>query len=184
MIKKAIIFFVVLVLVSPVILGVSLWVMIPKKEIQSLVEGFVLVTPLEEGKVQYDFVSEKPPRWVLLSELERSTYMAFVISEDWAFFEHKGIDWTQLKEALEDHFKKGKNLRGASTISQQVIKNLFLTHDRSLSRKVQEWVITTYMERHLSKEKILEVYLNIIEFGQGVWGIHHAAEFYFKNYSG
>jgi len=180
MLKKVLILFLVLVLLTPVILGVSLWVMIPKKEIQSLVEGYVLVTPLEEGKVQYDFVTEKPPRWVLLSELERTIYMAFVISEDWAFFEHKGIDWNQLKLALESHFKDGKNLRGASTISQQVVKNLFLTHDRRLSRKVQEWVITTYMEKNLSKEKILEVYLNIIEFGVGVWGIHHAADFYFK----
>jgi monofunctional glycosyltransferase len=169
-----------LTLFVPLILGLSLWFLVPSTEIKSLVDGYVQVTVLEDGKVQYDFVSERPQSWVLLSELDRSLYMSFVISEDWAFFEHQGIDWSQLKIALESHLKEGKNLRGASTISQQVVKNLFLSSDRTVSRKVQEWVITSYMEKILSKEKILEVYLNIIEFGDGVWGIHHAADFYFK----
>lgn len=178
--KRLIITLAAILFMSPMILGLSFWIMIPRGEINSLVDGYVKVTPLDEGKVQYEFVKERPAKWVKLSELDRSTYMAFVISEDWAFFQHQGIDWNQLKLALESHFKDGKNLRGASTISQQVVKNLFLSNDRTVSRKVQEWVITTYMEQVLSKNKILEVYLNIIEFGDGIWGIHHAAEFYFK----
>lgn len=129
--------------------------------------------------VSYKFVKEKPKTWFELDELKKSTYMAFVISEDWSFFEHPGVDVEQVKIAISDYLE-GKKLRGASTISQQVVKNLFYSHERSLERKFKELLTTFYLEKYLTKNEILEIYLNIIQFGDKLYGIGPATEFYFE----
>ncbi len=152
---------------------------IPHSEIEALQNGFVKVD-VQEHKAIYTQVDKKPRNWVALNEISQVAQQAIVISEDWAFYEHEGVDWAQIQKALEDSFKDGKRPRGASTITQQVAKNLYLSPEYSFTRKAQEAIIAHTMERKLEKEKILETYLNIAEFGPGIYGIEAAARHYFN----
>lgn len=128
----------------------------------------------------YKTVEEQPKKWVSLDDVPKHTYAAFVISEDGTFFQHHGIDFSQLATAIEDSIVEGKRLRGASTISQQLVKNLYLSSDRSYLRKFSELLYTICLESNVEKEKILEVYLNIVIFGEGIYGLYQASHFYFS----
>lgn len=156
-----------------------LWMMIvPRSDIKKLSKGYV-ETNWDKGQVSYTITDKKPKNWVSLDQISKKSYQAIVISEDWAFFDHEGVDVNQLKKATKD-MVEGKRTRGASTISQQVVKNLFLSPEKTMTRKLKEVLITLYLEQNLTKEKILEVYLNIIEYGEGVYGISQASQHYFK----
>ncbi len=155
------------------------FLVIPRSEIDGLVENFVDVKVVK-NQPQYKIVSKKPANWKTLKEISYVAAHAIVVSEDWGFYQHNGYDLSQMKEAVEDTVEDGKKLRGASTISQQVVKNLFLTNERSYVRKLKELSYSMYMERSLSKEKILEIYLNIIEYGEGLYGINNASKKYFN----
>lgn len=154
------------------------FLVIPRSEIEGLSKGFVEVKYADK-KVDYKIVKTKPKGWKTLKEINYVAAHAIVVSEDWDFYNHSGYDLGQVKEAVEDSVN-GKKLRGASTISQQLVKNLFLSNERSLIRKAKELSFTMYMERSVSKEKILEIYLNIIEYGEGIYGIDQASRHYFK----
>ena len=154
------------------------FVVVPRVEIQSLDKGYVEHS-YKDKKVSYKIVEKKPRKWVRLKDMNYTAIHAIVVSEDWAFYDHSGYDLGQIKAAIGDALS-GDRARGASTISQQLVKNLFLSFDRSLYRKIKELVFATYMERNVRKEKILEIYLNIIEFGEGLYGIGNASQFYFK----
>ena len=104
---------------------------------------------------------------------------AVVASEDTEFFFHEGFSTHEMKEALKKAIREGEAPRGASTITQQVAKNLWLTPRRSLTRKLREAMLTKQLEKHLSKERILDLHLNIAEFGPGVYGAEAAARHYF-----
>jgi len=104
---------------------------------------------------------------------------AFVAAEDARFFAHSGFDARQIERSLAVNLQQRAIVRGGSTISQQLVKNVFLVHDRSLARKLQEAILTWRLEQHLSKRMILERYLNIIELGDGVYGIPAAARYWF-----
>ena len=172
------------IVIVPIIL---FFVIVPTNKISDLKTGHVKVRVEEikndEGKidykVHYEMVDKKPDNWVVLKDMDYTAIHAIVISEDWAFYQHSGYDVNQIKEAAEE-VMEGERTRGASTISQQLVKNLFLSPDKELSRKAKELGITVYMERNLSKEKILETYLNVIEFGPGIYGIKAAAKHYFN----
>lgn len=135
----------------------------------------------EKGELFVDRVfNKRPPKgWLHLSELPEYVWGSVVVSEDWAFFEHSGIDYRQLWRAVRDSLFYGDRLRGASTISQQLAKNLFLSHKRSLGRKILEVRLAAALEAELSKEELLERYLNIVEWGPGVVGLREAARYYF-----
>jgi monofunctional glycosyltransferase len=120
-----------------------------------------------------------PSNWVNLSQVSKLAQGAVLVSEDWAFYQHEGFDPKQIQEAIQDSVQAGKMTRGASTITQQVAKNIFLTKQKSLTRKVREVWIATKMEKVLGKKKIFELYLNIAEWGEGVFGIERAAQVYF-----
>lgn len=117
--------------------------------------------------------------WVPMEEISNNLKVAVIASEDQNFPIHNGFDMKAIEKAIEDN-KKGKRVRGASTISQQTAKNLFLWPDRSWVRKGLEVYFTFLIETLWSKERILEVYLNSIEMGQGVYGAEAAAQFWFK----
>jgi monofunctional biosynthetic peptidoglycan transglycosylase len=151
----------------------------PRQEIQGLESGHVAVTVNKDQKADYKFVAKKPKNWVSLKDINYTAAHAIVVSEDWSFYGHNGYDMGQIKEAAEEALE-GERTRGASTISQQVIKNLFLSPQKTLTRKLTELMYSTYMERNVSKEKILETYLNIAEFGPGIYGIKAASRHYFK----
>lgn len=121
----------------------------------------------------------KPVIWVSLDDLSPYAPLAAIASEDQRFYQHSGFDFIQLKKALRDKMN-GKPLRGASTISQQTAKNLFLWTGRSYIRKGLEVWFVLLMEIFWTKDRILEVYLNIIEFGTGVNGIQSASYIFFN----
>jgi monofunctional biosynthetic peptidoglycan transglycosylase len=120
-----------------------------------------------------------PPGWVSLGEVSRAAIGAIVVSEDSLFYRHEGYDPQQMKAAFEEAVEEGHFTRGASTITQQVIKNVFLTRDRSLWRKIKELILAMRIENRVGKRKILETYFNIAEWGEGVFGIRQAAHKYF-----
>lgn len=118
--------------------------------------------------------------WTSLEYLGDNTIKAVLAAEDGMFFSHYGFDFEQMQKAIENKINKGKRLRGASTISQQTAKNLFFTPTRSWLRKIPEFAITAVLELMWTKKRILEVYLNIIETGDGIYGMQAAASHYFK----
>ena len=117
--------------------------------------------------------------WVPLDRISPHLAHAVIVSEDGTFYENGGVDWYEVEESIEKNVEEGKAARGASTISQQLAKNLFLSTSKDPLRKLKELVITLRMERVLSKDRILEIYLNVIEWGNGVFGAEAAAQKYF-----
>jgi len=117
--------------------------------------------------------------WVPLSELPRTLPRAVIAAEDEKFYTHHGFDWDALRQAYELNERKERVKRGGSTITQQLAKNLFLSPSRSYLRKAREAVITAVMELLLPKERILELYLNCIEYGPGVFGVEEGAKHHF-----
>ncbi len=117
--------------------------------------------------------------WVPLAHISRNLIHAVVAAEDPRFFGHEGVDWDAIKESVETDIKKRGYVRGGSTITQQLAKNLFFSTRKSLTRKLQELVVARWMESDLGKKRILEIYLNIIEWGDGVYGCEAAARRYY-----
>lgn len=117
--------------------------------------------------------------WVPLSKISPYLLKAVLIAEDDKFWTHEGFDYEAIQKAAEKNIKAGKFRAGGSTISQQLAKNLFLTPEKSIIRKVREAIITWRIERALSKRRILELYLNVVEWGDGVYGAEAAARHYF-----
>lgn len=101
------------------------------------------------------------------------------VAEDARFYEHEGIDYDEIGEAVKKNFEQGQWARGASTITQQLAKNLFLSTEKSLWRKINEYFLTLRLEKELSKNRIFHLYLNVIEFGPGIFGVETAARHYY-----
>jgi len=118
-------------------------------------------------------------RWRDLEEIGSSVPLAFISSEDQKFLNHNGFDVEAIKKAIESN-KESKKVRGASTISQQVAKNVFLLPTKSYFRKGLEVYFTFLIELVWGKERIMEVYINVVELGEGVYGVEAAAQNYFK----
>ncbi|MFL6674070.1 MAG: monofunctional biosynthetic peptidoglycan transglycosylase [Massilia sp.] len=118
-------------------------------------------------------------QWVPYNRISSNLKRAVIASEDANFAEHDGVDWDALEKAYERNNRKHKVVGGGSTITQQLAKNLFLSGYRSYLRKGQELVVAYMLEAVMSKERILEVYLNVVEFGRGVFGAEAAARHYF-----
>ena len=119
-------------------------------------------------------------QWVPYERISNNLKRAVIASEDSNFSEHEGIDWDALIRAHDKNAKKGKVVAGGSTITQQLAKNLFLSGSRSYIRKGQELIITYMLEFWMDKERIFEIYLNVVEFGTGVFGAEAAARHYYK----
>ena len=124
--------------------------------------------------------AELKHKWVEYSKISNNLKRAVIASEDARFNDHEGFDWAGIEKAFNKNLKKGKIVAGGSTISQQLAKNLFLSGKRSFVRKGQEAVITYMLEKTLSKQRILEIYLNVIEWGNGVFGAEAASRHYYK----
>jgi monofunctional biosynthetic peptidoglycan transglycosylase len=120
-----------------------------------------------------------PLRWNWTSTISPFLARAAVCAEDLEFFGHAGFSTHEIGVAIRETIAEGAALRGASTITQQLAKNLWLSPSRSPIRKVKEAILTTQLERHLTKERILHIYLNVVEFGTGIYGAEAAARHYF-----
>ena len=118
-------------------------------------------------------------QWVQYNRIAASLKRAIIAAEDAKFLDHEGFDWDGIQKAYEKNLKKGKIVSGGSTISQQLAKNLFLSGERTWWRKAQEAVITVMIETIMTKRRILEIYLNVIEWGNGVFGAQAAANYHF-----
>ena len=135
--------------------------------------------------LRLDELREKDPRaelkkqWVPYARISAHLKRAVVAAEDAKFSEHEGFDWEGIQKAREKNQKKGKIVAGGSTISQQLAKNLFLSGTKTPWRKAQEAIITLMLEAVLDKRRILEIYLNVVEWGSGVFGAEAAARHYY-----
>lgn len=118
-------------------------------------------------------------RWVPYGRISSHLKRAVIVAEDSAFFQHEGLDYEQIRVSLEATLEDGVPMRGASTITQQLAKNLYLSPSRNPLRKLKELIITRRMEAALSKRRIFEIYLNSIEWGDGIFGCEAAARAYF-----
>lgn len=122
---------------------------------------------------------ESRQHWIPLEQVPRDLQHAVIAAEDGAFYEHSGVDWKEMQIVMDDA-RSGRRVRGGSTITQQLVKNLFFTTHRNPLRKLFEYGLTPVAEWVLSKDRILELYLNEIEWGPGVWGIDAAAQYHYK----
>ncbi len=118
-------------------------------------------------------------RWVPYNRISNQLKRAVIVAEDSAFFDHEGLDYEQIRESIESSLEDGGAIRGASTITQQLAKNLYLSPSRNPMRKLREVIITRRLEAALTKRRIFEIYLNSIEWGDGVFGCEAAARAYF-----
>jgi len=147
----------------------------------------VIVTPLQIERLYEQSVSDRPFKmhktWKSIDYVSDKFCLAVMTAEDVKFIQHYGFDFEQIQNSIEHTFKKGKKLRGASTITQQTAKNLFFTPTRSWLRKIPEVLITICLEALWTKKRILEVYINIIEMGEGIYGIEAASQSYFHKSS-
>ena len=152
-----------------------------QRDIQS--QGEIPISQFMQSYIDERKVKTQLPEinWqpIALSVIPESAYKVFIIAEDTHFFVHHGFDVAAIKSVLKSSLKTKSISRGASTISQQTAKNLFLYPKRSWLRKWHELIFTLILEFRLEKFRILEIYLNIAEFGQGVYGINAAAQYYF-----
>jgi monofunctional biosynthetic peptidoglycan transglycosylase len=119
-------------------------------------------------------------QWVRYGHISQELKRAVLVAEDDAFWQHEGVDFNQLEESLELDWTRGRFLRGGSTITQQLAKNLYLSPSRSPMRKLRELVIARRLEAELRKARIFELYLNVIEWGDGLYGAEAAARTYFR----
>ena len=123
--------------------------------------------------------SELRYRWVDYPRISIYLKRAVITSEDARFAEHEGVDWEAIEKAYKENLRRGRPAKGGSTITQQLAKNLFLSPERSYVRKAQELVITYMIEALWDKQRILEVYLNVVEWGDGIFGAEAAARHYY-----
>lgn len=117
--------------------------------------------------------------WVRYNQISPNLRNAVLIAEDSAFFQHSGFDYAQIKESAKRNWEEKRFARGASTITQQLAKNLYLSTSKNPLRKLREFFIARELERSLTKERIFELYLNVIEWGDGIYGIQRASQYYF-----
>ncbi len=132
--------------------------------------------PTDRGRA---IIVGEGPDFVPLSQISPWLVLAVTTCEDGSFFKHSGFNEFQLKMSIIRDIEKGRFARGASTLSMQLVKNLFLTHEKTVARKLQEIILTWLLEKEVRKDKLIEVYLNIIEWGEGVYGIKQACDVYF-----
>lgn len=138
-------------------------------QLQRRVEAWLTWTP-------YD----KAYRFVPMEQISPHLQHALIAGEDTRFYQHGGIDWEAVEEVIEDSWEEGRLTRGGSTITQQLTKNLWFTTHGNPLRKVAEFAIAPALDRYLGKKRVLELYLNVIEFGPGIFGAEAASRHYFK----
>jgi monofunctional biosynthetic peptidoglycan transglycosylase len=132
-----------------------------------------------QGKLHPFVVGPRNPWWTPSDRIPSEMKWAVIVAEDANFYQHEGIDVRAIKDAIKYDLEKKRLARGASTITQQTAKNLFLSREKSITRKIKELYLAKRMEQSLTKGRILELYLNIVELGPMVYGIGHGASYYF-----
>lgn len=171
-------------LALPVALAAWLWSGLPgRSEVRSLATTNPARTRLMEQRADEAKAKGRKARvaqsWVPLSRVSRHLIHAVLSSEDQNFFGHEGVDWKAIEESIEKNVEKRRFTRGGSTITQQLAKNLYFGTRKTLGRKARELLVTRWMEADLSKGRILALYLNLIEWGDGVYGCEAASRLWY-----
>jgi membrane peptidoglycan carboxypeptidase len=133
----------------------------------------------KDNKIVEKYISLRSPGFVKSEKLPKHVYGAIITAEDEDFYRHNGVSWDEIIHAVKYDIEHRALIAGGSTITQQVVKNVYLTRKKTLARKMVEAVTAVRLEKRISKRQILDYYLNIIEFGRGVYGIRQAANVYF-----
>ncbi len=165
-----------LFLISLLIVNIYIW----KSDVSKLEK------PAPQPTIIYDQngeiaskISNSKIEGVAINQIPEEVIYAVISTEDQRFYKHNGLNYIGISRALFQNMMSGEVVAGGSTITQQLAKNVFLTHERTYTRKVKEWILTKKIERTYSKDEIMERYLNHIYFGEGAWGIQTAAGTYF-----
>jgi monofunctional glycosyltransferase len=141
-----------------------------------------LEVPADRGDTRRLVLGPASPYWTPLGAISETLKVAVIKAEDDRFYEHDGFDWREIRASLQTNLERGRYARGASTITMQLARNLFLWREKSLARKGLEVYLTWRLERTLPKGRILELYLNVVEWGPGVYGIGEASRHYFDKH--
>ena len=156
------------------------YVLLTMPDVASLRTKNPTLTAMMEQRAGERNATARPIRtWISYKNISPHLRNAVLIAEDSAFFQHSGFDLEQIKESAKRNWREKRFARGASTITQQLSKNLYLSTSRNPLRKIHEFFIAQEMENELSKQRIFEIYLNVIEWGDGIYGIEPAAQKYF-----
>ena len=179
--KKALLW--IVIGVPALLVGGMLMIYLSLPDVGDLVDHNPRTTALmlqrfrEAKNTQQDLIIRQ--QWVSFDEIPKLLKETIRVTEDAAFYQHRGVDLEELKAALKKNWQKGKYVRGASTITQQLAKNLYLSTDKSVIRKIKEYLIARRLENQLGKRRIFELYLNVIEMGPGIFGVQAAAHNFF-----
>lgn len=180
--KKFVRWFLIVFAAWIIIYGVYFYLSLP--DVSYLKNQNPKITALMQERIDKAAAKGKKLRvrqsWVSFKNIPRLLRQAVRISEDASFYQHEGVDFVEIKESFKKNWETGKISRGASTITQQLAKNLFLSTEKSYSRKIKEYFIAGRLEDNLSKNRIYHLYLNIIELGPGVFGVQAASRIYFR----
>jgi len=141
--------------------------------------SFVITVKDWHGKDHPFVVGPRNRDWTPIGAIPPSLKKAVIAAEDARFLAHDGVDYEAIREAIKTDIREGRFVRGGSTITQQLAKNLYLSREKSLSRKIKEYVLARHLDDTLSKSRILELYLNVAELGPMVYGVGRASRFYF-----
>jgi monofunctional biosynthetic peptidoglycan transglycosylase len=170
-------------LVIILVLSIYILIQISLPDVGILINDNPKTTALiEQRKMEAEDSGKKiriRQKWVSFGRIPKLFKRTVRISEDANFYFHQGIDLDELEESLIKNWEKGKFVRGGSTITQQLAKNLYLSTDKSIWRKIKEFFITRELESTLSKNRIFHLYFNIIEYGRGIFGVAAASNYYF-----
>ena len=158
-----------------------LYLSLPSFNIPLLEYNRVRISSLMEQRGFENYLLFYPSQsWYGINDISPKVLKGIISIEDGSFFTHKGIDWKELKTSIRTNVRRKRSARGGSTITMQLAKNLFYTTDKSIIRKGKELITTFRIEKEISKKAILENYVNIIEWGDGIFGIGKAADVYFN----
>lgn len=160
---------------------ILIYLSIPSLTVPVLEYGNFRITSLmEQRAIEKGMLFFPKQSWININEVNPNLLRSVISMEDGNFYRHKGIDWRELEKSLRINQRRKRIARGGSTITMQLAKNLFLRTDKNIFRKAKEFLITARMEKEVSKNKILENYINAIEWGDGIFGIKTASETYFS----
>lgn len=177
--KKMLVFIIGAVLLYAAYIGVSLLFLPSVDSLKNRRMNMTIRVKDWNGNYHPFVVGPKNPYWTRSAAIPPEMKWAVILAEDSRFYKHEGIDVKAIKNAIKYDLEKKSFARGASTITQQVAKNLFLSREKTLSRKAKEIVLARRMDEQLTKGRILELYLNVVELGPMVYGIGHGARYYF-----
>jgi monofunctional glycosyltransferase len=141
---------------------------------------FRITSLMEQRAFEHNFLYYPRQSWVSINEVNPNLLKAIISMEDGNFFQHKGIDWKAIKTSIKTNKRRGRIVRGGSTITMQLAKNLYLNTGKSFYRKAKELLIAFRMEKEITKRAILQNYINAVEWGDGIFGIKKASEIYFQ----